>query len=341
MVSTSALSHDGICMRVRAARLVPRDGTSRLPSAIGDVLFEEIIGNGGHLRTSVHGRDPTARARNYRLFVDPRHMVERDGLMGLALFFDWNKTSSLYSTVTSLNGRSLLAPIDWSEIESDDPTRSPLTMPWIEWRNIRMPDGRIVPWTNAALHGFPGWQNEYRGRDWLDGVPVNVEHMYDPRLGRVCQYIFVPDMSGYEGLGIAEQTVGADVLKKTITILVYSPADPTGAAALLEKLQMPKVNIRTPLLDSPLFQPYATKGAPIARGFSMEMTSRSGGGAKNYDIPELPNDTIYKVTTGGTIEQGVIPNGFSPSFWRQEPSCIFTLYPTALPNTNIQGRRDF
>lgn len=303
---TSAIARVDWQATIRAARLVPQTGTAGLPPPFGTISFLPIssptrFGIGPH---PLEREIPGLQVKNLWLVYNPEWMVERDGVCGLAFYFDFNG-SGLSASKISLQGRNAVAPWPW-EGEPGSPT-DPAALSELEWRRV---GGHI--WQDHLVHGFAGPNSRYRGLDWLDGTPARLEDMHDPNTGEVIQSVFVP--RDIPGLGVAEQTMRAADVNNTVTILVHFPRPEFAGMELVSHY------------------PYREG---VTRGGGMRSLGLDGPG--NYEDPDAAypisaarssaaNMVSAKVAGGGMIHQSIIPDPFGHWFWNR-PEVMFVLWP--------------
>lgn len=310
-------------VELRAAQLVGKSGTSQLPPPIGTINFHQIADPARYglpVNHPLQKQFPNLKVIQYFMEVEDRFLVERGGerggVKGVALYADYNG-SHLSCSITSENGRNPLAPWDW-EGKPGTPT-DPRAQPCLEWRFIEV-GGRKYPWFSGMIHGWEGWDGKEKGLDWRDGIPESVTTMFLRGQGRVGQSVFVPHEVA--GLGAAEQTMEADDVKATYSILLFFPV--AEAASQAKKL-------------GHIWRISEFEGgvARAARGTltlesKEEDESRGRGiqtyaGSKGRPLPEVMPD--YKMATGGWITQHIIWNPFN--FWSEYPEAVLVCWPVS------------
>lgn len=287
--------------QAKAAKLVGRIGTASLPPPIGDCQFESINPGdarfGLPMRHPLHRLYPSLKVSYYALVVEERFKVERDRVRGLALYADFNQTTGMVAGVHSWNGRNALAPYNWMGAPGEE--TDPAGLPQMEWRTVTE-NRRQYVWQNHMFHG----QNP--GKDWIDGVPDNLENMHSPN-GKVHQMILVP--KGIPGLGVAEQTLQPGEVNALMSVLLFDITEEG----------------RQAYNRSVLSQRDSRRGYP--------QSYSKGGGEETYrSAPVLRGESFQsdqKIATGGCISQWFMRNPCEPQMWNSSPTALIVVVPVS------------
>ncbi len=302
-------------LSVEAAKIVPM-GYQGLPPSKEKIQFVRVrnpslYGIPEHPLLKIY---PEIEVIHFGMVINFNEMAEEvNGKRGIAFWLN-NRGSDPCVSITSELGRCNVAPIGWEV--GEDASRDPRAKPFWEWRTV-VQNGLPWTWTNARMHGWAGWGNEHFGGDWLDGCPVSVEHMYDPQLGKTRQTIIVP--ASY-GLGTAQQTLPAEALVDTYSIMLYFPR--LDKKPVWEKLKQ---------FGSLMTYPDAIRMYNNNSNHSSQANTRSAQ-PSTFGVPkssplESAVSPAVEIAHGNELSQHVIMPINDSTLWCETPAAVIVCWP--------------
>lgn len=276
-----------------AASLVPERGTANLPPPLGELEVIDIDGPAA-VRLGLDRPHPLQqlysdiRIQHYFLVVADGQLVSRTPTSpkGVSLYVDW-AGSGVCLEASSAMGRDIRAPWDWNG--QPGTFTDPAALPHLEVR--KFDDGKV--WWNHGLHGV-------FTPDWLDGVPVTLDGMYDFHRGKVKQMVLVSKYLA--GAGTAEQTLDPSEVKTTYITLLW---------------------FLRPEFDAIVHQHLGGgyTGRSTAESLSVSKEPMTKVRALSSDLADM------KMATGGEIKQHVNPVLMSPGVFAPDPEVALVLHP--------------
>lgn len=336
MLSYQSTRGHGYQVRIYAARLVAETGLAGLPSPFGEVDLETLHDDPQRYGfPKVHPLQelyPSLVVQYYLMVLYEHMKVERNRVKGVSLYADYTG-SGVSAEITSEMGRNAVAPWSW-EGEPGSPT-DPTATGTLEWRRVSE-DNFTGVWQNHMVHGVPP-----TNLDWRDGVPTSLRYMHDPHRGEVLQSILVPKK--IPGLGNAEQTIPADALRDTYSILLWFPKSEYNSL-----VRRAVGHDYDHFRDGGVLESYKgpmTFGGGVMKGDSM----RGGYEPESLSVERSATPKAeFKMSSGGRIRQHIIPNPFGPYVWEDKPEVLFVCIPVGeeqadrLTRANMpKGRKTF